>query len=374
MSDHRNERVVRGALAILVVCLAGLFAYRIFDLLADSWRERAALAPKSMAPPAALQPDERQTVDLFDNAVPSIVYVRTIANTANSWLEEPRIGVVGGASGFVWESNYVVTSFHVVSDVLADRTGRRRLVVQLRDGSLFTAAVVGVDPDSDVAVLKVEIDPRQLKPIPLASSKSIRVGQRAYVIGNPFGREYTLTGGLVSALDREIESMTRRKIPGVIQTDAAVNPGNSGGPLLDSGGRLIGMVAAASIEGQNLGFAIPSDMLNAVVPDLIKHGRVQKAGLGVSFAADQFNQVFRRHVGIPHGMYISRVPEGSAAEKAGMQRNDVLAAVDGQPVDDRDGYYSLLDKRKIGDKVKLTLLRDGNQRQIDFILQERRPF
>ena len=281
-------------------------------------------------------------------------------------------GVVGGASGFVWESNYIVTCYHVVKDVIADDSGNRRLIVQLRDGSFGGASVVGVDEDTEVAVLKVDIEPKLLKPIPLASSKEIRVGQRAYAIGNPLGREYTLTGGLVSALDREIESINRRKIQGVVQTDAAVNPGNSGGPLLDSSGRLIGMIAA--VQGQNLGFAIPADTLNLVVPDLIRYRRILKPGLGVQFFNDLNNEVYRRRHGIDHGLFVSGVAPGSLAEEVGLRRDDVVVAVDGVNIDDRESYLRLLDKRKIGDSVSLKIVQNGEERSLNVVLQERRPF
>ena len=372
MDRPRGEASLRAILAVLVVGLGSLLAYRAFGLATAAWREQSARAPKVAVPPGTLPVEEQQTVALFDNAVPSIVYVRTVADTSTSWLDEPRLGWVGGASGFVWESNYVVTSFHVVSDVITDRSGRQRLVVQLRDGTLGGATVVGVDVDADVAVLKVDIDPNQLKPIPLASSKQLRVGQRAYAIGNPLGREYTLTGGLISALDREIQSLNHRKIPGVIQTDAAVNPGNSGGPLLDSAGRLIGMIAA--VEGQNLGFAIPSDTLNFVVPQLISRGRVQKAGLGLWFAADRFSEVFRRRVGIEHGVVVTQVQEGSVADRSGLKRGDVVATVDGVSIDDREGYLAIVDGRKIGETVALCVLRNGEEHRLQLILQERRPF
>jgi S1-C subfamily serine protease len=316
----------------------------------------------------------RSSLRLFENAVPSIVYVRTIANTSNDWNNEPRTGQVGGASGFVWESNFIVTCYHVVRDVVADETGNRRLLVQLRDGTFGGASVVGFDEDTEVAVLKVDIEPKFLKPIPLASSKEVRVGQRAYAIGNPLGREYTLTGGLVSALDREIETLNRLKIQGVVQTDAAVNPGNSGGPLLDSSGRLIGMVVATATNSQNIGFAIPADTLNLVVPELIRYRKILKPGLGVQFFNDLNNEVYRRRHGIDHGLFVSGVAPGSLAEEVGLRRDDVIVAVDGVNIDDRESYLRLLDKRKIGDSVSLKIVQNGEERSLGVTLQERRPF
>jgi S1-C subfamily serine protease len=374
MPGLQNEKSLRICLAFLVVGLAGLLSVRVYDLLSHSWRDHLARSPKVVAPAGTLPADEQQTIQLFENAVPSIVYVRTIANTSNDWNNEPRTGQVGGASGFVWESNFIVTCYHVVRDVVADETGNRRLLVQLRDGTFGGASVVGFDEDTEVAVLKVDIEPKFLKPIPLASSKEVRVGQRAYAIGNPLGREYTLTGGLVSALDREIETLNRLKIQGVVQTDAAVNPGNSGGPLLDSSGRLIGMVVATATNSQNIGFAIPADTLNLVVPELIRYRKILKPGLGVQFFNDLNNEVYRRRHGIDHGLFVSGVAPGSLAEEVGLRRDDVIVAVDGVNIDDRESYLRLLDKRKIGDSVSLKIVQNGEERSLGVTLQERRPF
>ena len=373
MPGLQSEKALRVCLGFLVVGLAALLTFRVYDLLSNSWRDHLARSPKTVARGGPLPADEQQTISLFDNAVPSIVYVRTIANTANSWFDEPKVGQVGGASGFVWESNYIVTCYHVVQDVLADDTGNRRLIVQLRDGTFGGATVVGFDEATEVAVLKVDIAPKDLKPIPLASSKEVRVGQRAYVIGNPLGREYTLTGGLVSALDREIESNNRPKIHGVIQTDAAVNPGNSGGPLLDSSGRLIGMIVATAAYSQNIGFAIPADTLNAVVPDIIRNRRVMKPGLGVQFFGDQQCKKFRRQAEIDHGLVVAGVAQGSLAQEVGLRRGDVVVAVDGENVDDQESYLKLLDKRKIGDSVSLKVIQNGQERLLNVVLQERHP-
>jgi S1-C subfamily serine protease len=183
----------------------------------------------------------------------------------------------GAGSGFVWnQEGYIVTNFHVVYN--ADS-----LTVVLADQTEHEARVVGVDPDHDVAVVQIQVAKEKLSPIMVGSSHDLKVGQKVLAIGNPFGLDHALTTGVVSALHRSIESMTKRTIENVIQIDAAINPGNSGGPLLDSGGRLIGintMIVSPSRGVSGIGFAVPVDTVNEIVPQLIQHGKVIRAGIG----------------------------------------------------------------------------------------------
>ena len=194
-------------------------------------------------------------------------------------LEVPQ----GAGSGFVWDENgYIVTNYHVI----AEAQGRR---VTLADQSTWSAKLVGVEPDKDIAVLKIDAPTRLLPPIPIGTSDDLQVGQKVFAIGNPFGFDQTLTTGVISGLGREIVSATRRPIQGVIQTDAAINPGNSGGPLLDSAGRVIGInTAIVSPSGAyaGIGFAVPVDVVNRIVPQIIRGEQIEKPGLGIAIAED----------------------------------------------------------------------------------------
>jgi S1-C subfamily serine protease len=222
-------------------------------------------------------------------------------------------------------------------------------------------------------VLKIDPSGLRLSPIPIGTSKDLRVGQRVHAIGNPFGFDHTLTTGIISGLGREIRSVTERPIQGVIQTDAAINPGNSGGPLLDSAGRLIGMnTAIVSPSGaySGIGFAVPVDTINRIVPQLIRSGRVKKPGLGIRVIESDL----ARRNGIV-GAIVANVLPGSPAEKNGLEGihriasgaielGDVITAIDNQPVEDGNDLLRVLDEKSPGDKVKLTLNRRGQIREL----------
>ena len=219
---------------------------------------------------------EKGTIGLFRSAAPSVAYITTETRTFN-----PLVGVVGAqgaGSGFIWdEAGHVVTNFHVIE-------GATNVYVALDAGEPHEARVVGGAPDYDIAVVKLRDVPNNLKPLPIGISKNLEVGQATFAIGNPFGLERTLTTGIISALERKLPTAGGREVRGVIQTDAAINPGNSGGPLLDSSGRLIGVTTAILSESgafAGIGFAIPVDIVNRVVPQIIKSGRAPRAGIGI---------------------------------------------------------------------------------------------
>jgi S1-C subfamily serine protease len=227
-------------------------------------------------------------------------------------------------------------------------------------------------------VLQIAAPPEKLKPIPLGNSDSLQVGQKVFAIGNPFGLDHTITSGIVSALDREITAVTGRSIQGVIQTDAAINPGNSGGPLLDSAGRLIGVnTAIYSPSGANagIGFAVPVDVVNQVVPEVIRHGKVIRPGIGVTLASERI----ARRLDI-EGVLVLNVQPGSTAEKAGIRATrqvrgrvilgDIILAVNGIPVKSYDDLRNELEGYRIGDEVTLIVLRDEEPSEVKVRLEE----
>jgi S1-C subfamily serine protease len=237
---------------------------------------------------------------------------------------------------------------------------------------------VGAFPERDLAVLRIEAPKEKLPPLAVGTSRDLIVGQRVYAIGNPFGLDQTLTSGIVSALNREIESFNNRTIRGVIQTDAAINPGNSGGPLLDSAGRLIGVntqIASPSGASAGIGFAIPVDEVNRIVPRLIRDGRFVRPAIGVSAGPAGLSQALK----LPKGVVLVDVARGSPAERAGLQpfrrgnrgevlAGDVITAIDEQAVADLDDMLSQLERRQPGDTVTLTLWRSGQSRKQAVVL------
>jgi S1-C subfamily serine protease len=285
-------------------------------------------------------------------------------------FEIPR----GSGSGFIYDAEgHTVTNLHVIQE-------GSRVTVTLADHTEYPAEFVGGTFDKDLAVLKIDAPRDKLVPIAMGASHDLRVGQKVLAIGNPFGLDQTLTTGVVSALGREIESISGRPIHDVIQTDAAINPGNSGGPLLDSAGRVIGVnTQIASPTGANtgIGFAVPVDIVNRVVPQIIKYGRVIRPGLGVKPAADQI----ARQLGIRAGVLVVDVSEGSSAERAGLrgtvvtrqgrirQLGDVITHIDKTPVVDQNSLFDVLEEYEIGDEVTVTLIRDNKRHQAKVTLQ-----
>jgi S1-C subfamily serine protease len=237
------------------------------------------------------------------------------------------------------------------------------------------AKVVGVEPKLDIAVLKVKSLPPGTKSMLKGKSANLQVGQMSFAIGNPLGLDYTFTTGVLSALGRKIDGIGGVKITNMIQTDAAINPGNSGGPLLNSSGELIGMntmIFSASGTSAGLGFAVPVDSISRVVPDLIKYGKIIRPALGIVPLPEQY----LAHLGLDQkGVVIAAIPEGSNASKAGLRgmrrdrrgqifMGDIITKIDGQEVNSLDSVFEILEKYKIGDVVKLTIIREGEKKPL----------
>ena len=251
----------------------------------------------------------------------------------------------------------------------------------MADQSHYDAQLVGVYPDKDIAVLYINAPKDKLQPIPVGTSHDLKVGQTAFAIGNPFGLDHTLTKGIVSALGRQIRSVTKIPIKNVIQTDAAINPGNSGGPLLDSAGRLIGIntaIYSPSGSSVGIGFAIPVDEVNQVVPQIIRYGKVVRPSLGVYPAEEKINERIMQRLGL-EGLLVMDVQPGSGAAQAGIRPTrrtanggvrlgDIVLAVDGQRLKSRDDLYAAMDQHKVGDTVTVTIHRDNEQQDVKVTL------
>jgi 2-alkenal reductase len=322
----------------------------------------AQVAPRPVTPRGPLLPHEQALVRLFEEAAPSVAYITTEQLRPTGFFTATVAR--GAGSGFVWDAaGHVVTNHHVVE-------GARRVFVRLDSSEAIEARVVGAAPEYDLAVVRLEKVPPGLRPIPIGTSADLRIGQAVFAIGNPYGLQRTLTQGIVSALDRELPTTDFREVAGVIQTDAAINPGNSGGPLLDSAGRLIGVntaIRSASGASAGVGFAIPVDLVNRIVPVLIARGRAPLPGIGITPVRPDL--VARAGIA---GVVIARVNAGTPAAEAGLQPldprtgelGDVIVAVNGRRVETLSNFVSELDRVGVDNSAELTVERDGKQRRL----------
>jgi len=352
--------------------------------------------PAETPPPATwdeLDIESQILIEVYRKVNPSVVNVTNLARL--ELFTEEEVIPQGEGSGFVWDDQgHIVTNAHVVE-------GADEVQVTLHDGLTLPAQVVGVDPDSDLAVVKIDPQGLELRPVELGNIDEIVVGQRAIAIGNPFGFEGTLTQGTVSAIGRTIPSLTAFSIPEAIQTDAAINPGNSGGPLLDSQGRLIGVNAQIRSEvraSAGVGFAVPVNIVQRVVPALIAEGHYDHAWLGIS--GRTYSPSWAEALGFPEearGAYVMLVEPGGPADEAGLQApgtrqtdvllgfdfgqplylaagGDLIVTIDDQPVKNFDDVLVYLERyTSPGDRVELTVLRGDGQRQVITVELGKRP-
>lgn len=370
--------IFRAALVLLAAVLAfgaGLPGARV--VAADPLPAAAGRQAPSGEPNRSFTPEELTNIAVYEAVNRSVVNINTKATVATGLLliEVPS---EGAGSGIVLDlQGHVLTNFHVVE-------GAREIQVLLYDGSSHPAVIVGADPATDVAVIKVDAPRDLLQPVRFGASNDLRVGQRVFAIGNPFGLERTLTTGIISSLNRSLPTRTGRTIKSIIQTDAAINPGNSGGPLLDSGSRLIGMnTAIASRTGQSsgVGFAIPVGTLARIVPQLIQRGKVVRPDAGIS-------RVYQTDAGL---VVATLTPEGPA-ERAGLRGfkivrerrrqgpfvmdfervdrsgADLIVAVAGQPVRTADDFLSAVESKNPGDQVLISVRREGHQLDVPVVL------
>ncbi len=331
--------------------------------------------PRPVAPvPGDLSADEKNTIRIFQEMSASVCSIKNASVQRDFFSLNVYEIQQGMGSGILWDDlGHVVTNFHVLYQA-------NKIEVILSDHSSYEAKVVGVAPDYDLVVVQINAPKEILRAIPLGTSNDLRVGQKVLALGNPFGLDSTLTTGIISALGRTIESMTKHKIQNVIQTDAAINPGNSGGALLDSFGRLIGInTAILSPSGANsgIGFAVPVDTVNRIVPQLIAKGRLIRVGIGASLLPDNL----RKNWGIS-GAVVLQVMPGTPAEKIGLQGirktvfgklilGDVLISIDGYPIEKNEDLISYVDQnKKAGDSTTLEWIRNGEKQKADIIMQE----
>ena len=354
MSSRLVRMIAIWALALVTVWVAERF-YRLYF-----WQPAV---PRIATPAGKLSDWEKSTIELFLAASPSVVSITTERLQLNSLFGAEV--AQGAGSGFVWdERGHVVTNFHVIE-------GANTVYVQLHAGDPIPARVVGGARQYDIAVVKLAHLPDTLQPLPVGTSKALQVGQATYAIGNPFGLQRTLTTGIVSALERRLPTAQGREVRGVIQTDAAVNPGNSGGPLLNSSGQLIGVntaILSESGSSAGIGLAIPVDLVRRVVPQVIENGRAPRPGLGIVAADERV----AAQLGV-RGVVVVGVAPGSPAQKAGLrpfepdrkQAGDIIVAIDGKPTHTVGDLVEALDEAGIGNEVTVKVKRGATGRDVN---------
>jgi 2-alkenal reductase len=325
------------------------------------WTNTAARTVDQRGP---LSDAERANIELFERVSPSVVQVAARSAAANP-LDEDEGARAASGTGFVWDSSgHVVTNNHVVQN-------GSEVAVRFASGEVAQAEIIGVAPNYDLAVLRIK-NARQLPPpVALGSSNDLKVGQLAFAIGNPFGLDQSLTSGIISALKRRLPTSSGREISNVIQTDTAINPGNSGGPLLDSAGRLIGVntaIISPSGSSAGIGFAVPADIVNRIVPELIKNGRVPTPGIGIVAASE----AVATRLGV-EGVIVVRTAPGSPAERAGIRGvnsgsgaiGDVIVQADGKPVHRLSDLTDQLEQVGAGKSVRIGVKRGSETRDVN---------
>ncbi|HLG13191.1 MAG TPA: trypsin-like peptidase domain-containing protein [Blastocatellia bacterium] len=365
------------ALAILSALFAGVIvtcAQRAMDSGQRS-EERPVLADPSVAS------DEQNNIEIYREYSPAVVNI-TSKSYAETWFGVyPQEG--SGSGSIIDDKGHILTNYHVVQ-------GTQQLDVQI-ENEKYPARLIGSDPDNDLAVIKVNAPRNHLKTIKLGTSKGLQVGQKVLAIGNPFGLQHTLTTGIISGLERPLrDPASRRTIEGAIQTDASINPGNSGGPLLNAKGEMIGIntaIYSPSGGSVGIGFAVPVDTANAIIPDLIGKGYVSRPWLGINIMP--LNRRAARLLGLPvdEGIMVGAVYRGSGAAAAGLraastrdtvfgglvivEAGDVIVSIDGRPVTNSDDLQRALSDRHPGQTVSVEIIRQGRRMTVQVRLSER---
>jgi S1-C subfamily serine protease len=322
-------------------------------------------------------PDDSSLLDAYSHAVvgaaekisPSVVKIE-VAQAARGRTGEPRERQ-GGGSGFIFTPDgLILTNSHVVHDA-------RRIEASLSDGRRFPAQMIGDDPATDLAVIRIDVptsDAPNLFAAPLGDSQKLRVGQLAIAIGNPYGFQYTVTAGVVSALGRSLRSYSGRLIEDVIQTDASLNPGNSGGPLVSSAGQVVGVNTAMIPMAQGLCFAIGINTAKFVAGRLLRDGRIRRSYIGVEAQTVPLHRRLVRFYDLPseNGVVVMSVAAASPARKAGLREGDIVVALDGKSVAGVDDLHRLLTDARVGVSSFLTVLRWTEKLELKVVPEEAR--
>ena len=388
MSYHLTARQLVALALLTAVFAAGavVFYDRVGSALLQRWvgAETGSSLPEVQSLASLTDPsvatDEKNNQEVYRAFSPGVVNITSTVYVQDFFYAYPKQGT--GSGSILDKEGHILTNFHVIQEA-------EKLEVTLSNKHNYPAKVLGADPDNDLAVIKIDAPAAELVPVPLGDSKSVFVGQKVLAIGNPFGLDRTLTTGIVSGLSRPIRSeFTNRLIEGVIQTDAAINPGNSGGPLLNSRGQIIGintMIFSPSGGSVGIGFAVPVDTARRVVNDVLQYGRVRKPNLGIMAIPVSARLAQILDLPVKEGLLIAEITPGSAADKAGLRGateevqygrylipvgGDVIVGMEGQPIRSRDDMDSILNTKKIGDRIQIDVMRGRNKLTLGVTLAE----
>jgi S1-C subfamily serine protease len=349
-------------LLVVIIALPSLKLWFSFGVLGQ---------PRAITPRGALADFEQTTVNLFNETSPSVVYINTNSQIINPFRRRIEEVPVGTGSGFVWDQEgHIVTNYHVLENASSAE-------VVFFDQSSFKADLIGASPSNDLAVLRISAPKNLLRPVVVGESRDLQVGQSVFAIGNPFGLNQTLTTGVISAKSRTIKSPAGTTIEDAIQIDAAINPGNSGGPLLDSAGRLVGVntaIYSPSGASAGVGFSIPVDIVNRVVPEIIEKGSYEPPKLGISIN-EEYNELIKRSIGV-EGVAILDIQKGGPADLAGLReirraptgiRVDMITEIAGRKVSTVRELTDRLQALQRGKRIQITINRDGNLMQTEIV-------
>lgn len=319
--------------------------------------------------------DEQNNIEVYRAVAPGVAFITTTTVRADFYGQEFERPSGSGSGSVIDNQGHILTNYHVIESALQRR---EKLSVSFGGNKTFTATVIGGDPDTDLAVIKIQPPPEGLTVVPFGDSDRLAVGQKVLAIGNPFGLDRTLTTGVISGLQRPIRGVNGRPIDAAIQTDASINPGNSGGPLLDKYGRIIGInsqIYSRSGGSVGVGFAVPVSIAKRVVPQIIQYGEVRRPKLGAYLVS--VSQLSRQGAALPveNGLLIRSVTGGGSAERVGLRGiaqdntgnliiGDIITTIDGVAMNDIDDLYRYLDKKQIGDTVQLEVFRDGRKTNV----------
>ena len=351
----------------VTTALIAIGATALVYTLASYWRHIdnagvsfAEAAPEGISDPSAVT-DEQNSIEVYKSMSPGVAFINTTSYQQDYWggVQE---GEGNGSGSVIDNQGHILTNFHVVEKA-------QKLTVSFGGDQVYPATFVGGDPDTDLAIIKITPPAQGLTIVPLGDSDKLSVGQKVLAIGNPFGLDRTLTTGVISGLQRPIRARNNRPIDAAIQTDASINPGNSGGPLLDKFGRMIGInsqILSPAGGSVGVGFAVPMNTAKRIIPQLIQFGQVRRPMLGAALPSVEDLQARGYRLPIEKGLLVYNLVPGGSAERAGLRGltqdgsiGDILLSVDGQPTNDTDDLYRLLDKKQIGDTVQVEVYRNG---------------
>jgi S1-C subfamily serine protease len=368
-----SRQILLLAFASALIAIGATFFLSNFGTMFQPKNSNVALAEESAVPQGISNPsavsDEQNSIEVYKTLAPGVAFITSIAYQEDEYGEVQE-GKGSGSGSVIDNEGHILTNYHVIENT-------QKLTVSLGGDKTFPATIIGGDPDTDLAIIKIDPPKEGLTVVPLGDSDKLEVGQKVLAIGNPFGLDRTLTTGVISGLQRPIRSVplpgvpNGRVIEGAIQTDASINPGNSGGPLLDKFGRMIGInsqILSRSGGSVGVGFAIPISIAKRVIPQLLQYGEVRRPKLGVD-AVSVAQLAQQVELPITKGLLLRAVGVGSPAGNAGLKGlsrvgnevalGDIITSVDGQAIGDLDDLYRILDKKQFGDTVQVEVFRSG---------------